>query len=352
MFSNFSTPEKLSLANTPTPFHRLVNTSNSLQNCNVWLKRDDFTGGVTSGNKIRKLEFLLQDALLNSCDTIITSGGLQSNHCRATAALCAQLGLNCHLILRVDQGGRTEDGKVKLDEGNALLSHLCGAEISAYSPSYYQNNLNEIFLSYSQHYENKGGKAYCIPTGGSNALGLWGYIECAVEILNQCRDNEIEPDAIVCASGSGGTQGGLSLGCYLAGSSVPVHGMAVCDSVDYFESKIRADVHEWQTCFDNKVKPSIDLKNSVPLFTNDKYIGPGYAKGYADMYATVAWLARNEGVILDPVYTGKAFHGMMEEIKTGSLSNCKNIVFVHTGGIFGLFPKAQHFNIEPISSEY
>lgn len=335
-------PPKLSLAETPTAFRPLDRISKALGGPRIWLKSDDLTGTLVSGNKVRKLEYLLADAMAQGCDTIITCGGLQSNHCRATAALCARLGLKCHLVLRgsVDMvesdiphtvSGLQQQGS----DGNLLLDMLCGAQISVYSPVFYARHQEEIFVRWQQEYSAKGAKAYAIPTGGSNALGLWGYVDASKELVADFRAHDIAPKVVVCATGSGGTQGGLTLGMHLLAVDCQVIGMAVCDSEGYFYEKIVDDVSQWQTQF---APEHSGLAQTLAVTTNANYIDPGYAIAYPEVFASIAWLAREEGVVLDPVYTGKAFYGMCEEIKRGVFSGVSDLVFVHTGGIFGVFP--------------
>lgn len=343
-------PKKLSLAVLPTEFRLLERVSKALGGPNIWIKSDDQTGSVLSGNKVRKLEYLLADAIAQGCDTILTCGGLQSNHCRATAAAAARLGLKCHLLLRGDQARTTTELKqLQPDvfpqgyEGNLLLDTLCGAEVSVFSAGYYAKHLENEFARLSRDYAEQGYKCYAIPTGGSNGTGLWGYVDALEEIRNDCGSHNIVPDAIVCASGSGGTQGGLTLGAHLFEWDVQVYGMAVCDSEAYFNNKVREDIDEWQRLFPSSSVSSPDLTSEVTTNTIDAYIGPGYAKGYPELFDCIQWLAKNEGVVLDPVYTGKAFYGVVQEIKSGRFQGMSNIVFVHTGGIYGVFPYRDAF---------
>lgn len=344
-------PKKLSLANLPTPFRPLDRISERFGGPRIWIKQDDFTGSVSSGNKIRKLEYLLAEALELGCDTVVTCGGLQSNHCRATAALCAQLGLRCHLILRGPKSlGKSEscfsvedackELGVEGSEGNLLLDQLCGAEISVYAPMYYAKYLDTLFEDASQSYQNQKKKAYCIPVGGSNETGLWGYIVAAEELQNDFTANEIDPAAVICASGSGGTQGGLTLGFHLLDSALKVHSIAVCDSAEYFKNKIIEDVDAWEHKY---LQQETELSQALDINTFEGYIGPGYAQGYPELFECLKILAREEGVVLDPVYTGKAFYGLCKEIEKGTFVDAEDVVFVHTGGIYGLFPFKNDF---------
>ncbi|MFL0799860.1 MAG: D-cysteine desulfhydrase family protein [Agarilytica sp.] len=345
-----SSPPKLYLARTPTPLRPLDRISEALAGPRIWLKCDDLTGSTVSGNKIRKLEFLMADALSLGCDTVITCGGLQSNHCRATAVVAAQLGLKCHLVLRGPGGLVEREERYRVDEvissgreGNLLLDSLCGADISVFSPRYYGAQLDSIFDEISAEYRVRGQHSYAIPTGGSNGMGLWGYIEAARELQADFQTQGIVPRAVICASGSGGTQGGLTLGFHMLGLECSVLGMAVCDSAQYFDAKVREDVDQWQSAF---MPDQPGLSSQLSIQTNDAYIGPGYSIGYPKLFESIRWLAKTEGVILDPVYTGKAFYGLVEEIKKGSFANVSDVVFVHTGGIFGVFPYKDEFHFD------
>lgn len=326
-------PPKISLAQLPTPLRTLGRLNSGGSGPRVWVKQDDLTGCSWTGNKIRKLEFVLADALAKGCNTVITCGGVQSNHCRATALAAARLGMKAHLLLR---GERPEE----LD-GNLLLDGLSGARISFYSEREYLQGVEGIANAWISEYADDGIKAYFIPTGASNCVGLWGYISAAKEMYDDFEAAGFRPDAIIVASGSGGTQGGLTLGMQLLGTGIPVYGMAVCDSSSYFEQKIRQDVADWyqRWCLGDSSMPSLEtLVQGLTINTIDKYIGPGYALGYPEVYDSIQKLASLEGIVLDPVYTGKAFYGMMEEASKGVFRDMDNIVFVHTGGIFGLFP--------------
>ena len=335
MFPPF--PPKIDLANTPTPFRLLSNLTRELNGPRIWLKSDDHTGSVLSGNKVRKLEFLLSEAMDIQAGVVITCGGIQSNHCRATAMACAQLGLKCHLILRT--GDNTDDDRVV--DGNWFLDALCNAEITLVDKKEYAKSLEWIFANMAKSYLEKGIIPYCIPTGGSNETGLWGYLSTAMELSTDFKTHGISPQTIVCASGSGGTQGGLTLGMHLLESKTQVYGFAVCDDAAYFKRKIIKDVKGWRERY--YIDDDFD-QSQLNIHTIDTYIGPGYSKGYGEVYGCIKKVAQLEGVVLDPVYTGKAFHGMLCEIKNGIFKNHTDIVFVHTGGIFGLFPQRHQFD--------
>lgn len=324
-------PAKLNLAQTPTPFHPLDRLSEALcSETRIWIKRDDLTGCLTTGNKVRKLEFLLAEALASDCDTLITSGGTQSNHCRAVAILGAQLGLKVHLLLRADSE--------PLPIGNLLLDQLAGATITHYSKEAFRQ-LDKLFRDSEEQYRLQGRTPFSIPTGGSSSTGVWGYIAAAEELKRDFDRENISPGAIVHATGSGGTQAGLIAGTRLHEVNIPVISYAVCDNKAYFSRKVRSDLEQWK----KKYQVEIDL-TTLNINTNDQYIGPGYGIATDDVFDTIKQLAALEGIVLDPVYSGKAFYGLIEDIKSGLYKNCSDIVFVHTGGIFGLL--AQNENIK------
>lgn len=331
-------PHRLHLAQTPTPLQPLDRLSEELGGPRIWVKRDDLTGCAISGNKVRKLEFVLAQALEQGADTLITCGGIQSNHCRATAILGAQLGLKVHLILRGNK-------PIEKSLGNLFLDQLSGAEISYYPVSEYQN-LSELFQQWEQHYRELGNSPFSIPTGASSGTGAWGYIACAQELAEDFLQHNISPSLIACATGSGGTQAGLTLGAELFKLAAPVLGIAVCDDEAYFQKKVREDMRAWHSEYQHLLdqgkfgldKSGINKLNidKLNIHVNDQHIGPGYSKATPEIFNTIKHLAQTEGLILDPVYSGKAFHGLLEEIKSGQYSNAQDIVFIHTGGLFGL----------------
>lgn len=337
--SNIQYPDRLDFALSPTPLQYLSNLSKELDGPRLWVKRDDLTGSHLSGNKVRKLEFLFAQARALGADTIITCGGVQSNHCRATALLAVQAGFKCHLLLRGDEP--------ELNDGNLLLDRLAGATISFYPSHSFESRLGEYFSHWQQHYFDLGRKAYAIPTGGSNATGLWGYLRCAEELTVQCAAAGFSANHWVTATGSGGTQAGLTLGAAILSPATCVTGMAVCDDSAYFARKVGADIVAWAEEFAElslqNTQSLPEPLNALPVTTNDRYIGPGYALAGPEIYQTIKRVAATEGLLLDPVYTAKAFHGMLAEIDSGAWANADDIVFVHTGGVFGLFPHKQHF---------
>jgi len=322
-------PPRIPLANLPTPFRLLKRWHQEKGGPRIWVKQDDCTGSAQTGNKLRKLEYVVAEALDKGCDTLITCGGVQSNHCRATAIVGAQLGLKVHLLLR----GAPEPES----DGNLLLDLLAGAEISVYDNDRYLRESEALFAHWCDHYRQQGRKPFVIPTGASDEIGLWGYLTAAEELLQDFAREGISPGALVSATGSGGTQAGLTLGMQLLDSRIPVYGIAVCDSEHYFNNKVREDVARWAARWGEHF--DADSIEKLRVNTLGDYIGPGYAQGYPELYECIRLLARIEGLILDPVYTGKAFYGMLKEIEQGRFQHLDDIVFVHTGGIFGLFPQ-------------
>lgn len=321
--------KKLNLANLPTPVYRLERISEEW-GVDLWIKRDDYTGAETSGNKIRKLEYTIAKALSEKAEVVITCGGIQSNHCRATAAVAAKVGIKSHLVLRID-----EEPPV---EGNYLLDKILGAEITFISRKDYSNRRGEIMAEIAKEYEAKGIKAYVIPEGASDGTGNFGYIEAVQEIVAQEKELGVNFDAIVCAVGSGGTYSGLFLGAKIYAPDKKVYGFNVCDDEEYFLNVCESIASDTVKALGSDIEVKREEMNII-----DGYKGLGYAISKDEELLFITELARKEGVILDPVYTGKAFYGLYHELKKGRFSEHKHILFVHTGGLFGVFPKQEQF---------
>ncbi|MDA1372157.1 MAG: D-cysteine desulfhydrase family protein [Proteobacteria bacterium] len=325
-------PNRLHLARLPTPITRLQRFPLTGSATQIWIKRDELTGTEVSGNKIRKLEFSLAEAQEQGCDTVITCGGLQSNHCRSTAILCTRLGLQVHLVLRGE--------KPEQPEGNLLMDYLSGAEITYVSQHDWHGH-EELVKDLQQDYATAGSKAFYIPIGASDEIGLWGYIAACEELKQDFQSLDMTPDYIVTATGSGGTQGGLIVGIRVFEIPTKVLAFNVCDDAAYFDQKIRRDVTLWQ----QRYKTDFDVKK-LAITTVEGYMGAGYGTASEAVFASIALLARTDGLFLDPVYTGKAFHGMVSEIQKGddgALPGARNVLFIHTGGLFGVFPQQQNF---------
>lgn len=329
--SEIAYPERIRLARLPTPLVHLERTSERL-GIEVYLKRDDLSGIELSGNKIRKLEFLFADARTQGADTVITCGGAQSNHCRATALAAARLGLRSVLLLR------TEDpANPPTTTGNILLDRLAGAEIVWVSRDEYARR-GEIFEREAARLRDQGYKPYVIPEGGSNAVGSWGYVGATEELAHDLAALPRKPTTIVYATGSGGTGAGLVLGAKLlglAGKGIRIAGINVCDDRDYFVSTIHRICTELDARYGTLAQVDRDAIEII-----DGYVGRGYAKSQPAELELLRDFARREGVILDPVYTGKAFYGMCRELERDPGRFGERVVFLHTGGIYGLFPIA------------
>ena len=317
-------PGRVRLARLPTPLERMERLSDYC-GAEIWIKRDDLTDTAASGNKIRKLEFSIARALEENADVLVTFGGIQSNHCRATAIMASRLGLGAHLVLR----GKKPD----LPDGNLLLDRLVGAEIS-YLPAEEYNRTDRVAADITAQYAAKGLKTYVIPVGASDEVGLWGYIECAKELQRDFAHHDIQPTAIVSATGSGGTLGGLILGKAIHHLDPDIIAFNVCDSRAWFLDKIARDFHAFGQRYGEDLS-----RYDLPVNIIDGYVGPGYGRATEQVFDTIGLLARLEGTILDPVYTGKAFDAMLTEIAEGRLDKKGPLVFIHTGGIYGLFPQ-------------
>jgi D-cysteine desulfhydrase len=301
----------------------------------IYFKRDDFTGSELSGNKVRKLEFLMADAKAKGADTVLTCGGAQSNHCRATALAAVKAGLSSLLLLRTD-----DPAHPPAISGNILLDGLAGSTIVWITPDEYRAR-DEIFGREDRRLRNEGQHPYIIPEGGSTALGAWGYIAAMQELvadLKRLDGGAIKPTTVICATGSGGTTAGLALGARFCDADIQVAGVNVCDDRDYFVDIIDAICREFHSTW------LPDESADVPAYEIvDGYVGRGYALSRPEELVAIRDLVRLEGVVLDPVYTGKAYVGMLAELARDRKRFGDRIVFIHTGGLFGLFPIAEQF---------
>src|SRR4051812_41861551 len=300
---NPNEPRRIELANLPTPVAELKNLANDLGVPRVLMKRDDLTGLETSGNKVRKLEYAVADALAGQADTLVTHGGFQSNHCRATAAVAARLGLRCRLILRAPDNPP--------NDGNLFLDKLLGADISLHSPADYAARKDELIVSAMAAERSAGRRPYFFPVGASVPLGCWGYIRCFHETIGQFkRETPIDLFAPVSSSG---TIAGLILGRALfPAERVRVFGIPVSDSIKFFRQDVRKLIDETIAAF------GLDLTaDQTPIELLDGSIGEGYAIPTPAAIETIRLVARTEGVLLDPTYTGKAMAGFLDFVKAG-----------------------------------
>lgn len=310
---------RLHLAQLPTPLHHLPNIS-ALVGKNVYVKRDDLTGVGLGGNKVRKLEFLLADALDRGCDTILTTGGAQSNHAMLTAACCGRMGLNSILVLK--KRGIWEK------KGNQLLNDILGADVRFVDTDSYDDVYAEM-KRISAELRAKGHNPYCVPVGGSVPLGSLGYALCVQEAKEQATALGLAFDDIVCCTGSGGTMAGMVLGTMLYAPATRVTGIVV-DPEDF--APIVADlVNGAQELLQCSARISPEDVNLYACY------GTGYAIPSAAGVAALRLMAQQEGLILDPVYTGKTFAGFLELCEQGYFDESENILFLHSGGAGGLF---------------
>lgn len=312
---------RIKLANLPTKIERLNRLSEQLGK-NIYIKRDDQTGMEFSGNKIRKLEYCLAEALDKNCDYLITCGSIQSNHCRATAAAAAKLGLGVYLVLKGDENTPVE--------GNLFFDKMLGAEIKFVTGEEYKNKRAEIMESIKDELEKKGYKPYIIPEGASNGVGSLGYVNAMEEILEQEKEMGIKFDAIAVTVGSGGTYSGLYYGNRINNNSAVVYGFNITETKEHFQRVVIKLLEEISQYTGRKIDVAMDDIDII-----DGYVGRGYALSRPEEIEFLSYLAKLEGLILDPVYTGKAMYGLVEEIKKGTFDKHENILFVHTGGIFG-----------------
>ncbi|KAK7461192.1 hypothetical protein BaRGS_00038780 [Batillaria attramentaria] len=291
----------------------------------VSIKRDDMTGSTLSGNKVRKLEFLMADALKRGCRHVITCGSIQSNHCRAVAVCARQLGLTPHLFLRTD----ATDAEGAGCEGNVLMDRLCGSHIYLVpKQSPYLTHLKPRIEKLAQEIKASTGEdSYLVPVGGSTRVGLFGYITVFEEMQQQ---GVLESfDDVVFACGSGGTASGLSIGNYLTGSKLKVHAIAVSDNAEYFHNHCNETLQEAGLGH---------LRSEDILHVVEGHKGKGYGISTDDELDFIYQVACNSGVMLDPTYSGKGALGMVRELrKNPATFSGKRILFLHTGGVYGLF---------------
>lgn len=315
---------RVSLARLPTPIDRLPRLSAHLGGPQIYVKRDDLTDLGLGGNKLRKLEFLLGEALAQGADIVLTVGALQSNHARQTAAACARLGLDCELILR---SGR-HASEAYLQNGNLLLDRLFGADIHLLQAS---ESREDFMTARAAALREAGRKPYCIPVGGSCGLGNLGYVACADEILSQSSASHVQFAAVVVATGSGGTQGGLVAGMKLL-DGMPVMGIAVEGTRAEQEA---LTIRQAEETLHHLGREDVGVAEAVCVF--DEFVGPGYARPTDAMREALSLAARCEGLVLDPVYTGKAFAGLIALARSSRYDREQALLFLHTGGTPGLF---------------
>jgi L-cysteate sulfo-lyase len=304
-----------SIAHLPTPLEPLPRLSAALGGPELWIKRDDQTGLATGGNKTRKLEFLVADALARGADTLITAGAAQSNHARQTAAAAAKSGLACRLVLRGEEPLQVG--------GNLLLDRLLGAEVvwAGDSP------LPETMEAVAEELEAAGRHPYVVPYGGSNPTGASGYVAAMEELVAQCAERDLHFDHIVLASSSGGTQAGLAVGARALGYAGRILGI----SVDLQANALRRTLADLATATADYLGLAFTFAPE-DLAVNDDYLGGGYGVVGDLERGAIQTAARTEGILLDPVYTGRAFGGLLDLIRRGVFRPDERVLFWHTGG--------------------
>jgi len=316
---------KVNLCHQPTPLEEMPRLTEALAGPRLFVKRDDCTGLASGGNKTRKLEFLIADALSLGADTLVTYGAVQSNHVRQTAAAACKIGLNCHVILerRVLHKGRRYE-----ETSNILLNYMFGATIEFREAGL---DITAEALALTNSLKSQGKNPYFIPGGGSNEIGSLGYVSCAQELLLQIKNQRLNVQSVIVATGSFGTQAGLTAGFSALGYDIPIIGISVR--------------RKREEQIDNVYKLSLEtskLLGTKPIKRNqvlvyDNYIGEGYAIPNKGTMDAIEILAKKEGILLDPVYTGKAMAGLIDLIDTEVINATGDVVFIHTGGSVALF---------------
>ena len=354
-----TTPEsslpRLHLVHGPTPVIHLP-ALDEIVGAEVWIKRDDATSGAESGNKIRKLEFLLADAKKRGARVVVTCGGLQSNHARATALTCAQVGLRSILLLRVADPDKARAAPLAL-EGNVLLDRLAGADIRFVSPAEYRHRAG-LLEQVRAESDDRGLPAYMIPEGGSNGLGSLGYVEAMREVRGQMDlglAGEGLFDVVAHACGSGGTAAGVGLGAALFGVARETWAFAVCDDRAYFTGAIARIAVESRGYMPSLPELAFVEAGSgrsgrrhesggngtARIVVDDRAKGPAYASMNEEQKRFLVRVARATGLVLDPVYTGKALFGLAQAVQRGEIASDARVLFLHTGGLPGLLAQGE-----------
>tara|TARA_R110002096_G_scaffold358762_2_gene551851 strand:+ start:797 stop:1795 length:999 start_codon:yes stop_codon:yes gene_type:complete len=325
---------RANLAHLPTPLEFLPGLSKHLGGPGIYVKRDDCTGLATGGNKTRKLEFSMGEALAQGADTIITVGAVQSNHVRQTAAAACKLGLACEVMLEHRVQNPTETYR---SSGNILLDRIFGANLREYPGGTDFDAEKDVV---ADEVRARGGKSYYVPGGASNAVGALGYVQCGIELLQQLDEQDLAVDHIVTATGSAGTHAGLAVGLRGSGSDLPILGIGVNAPQNVQEERVYKLALETA---DLLSVPGCVSREDIVADCN--YIGPGYGEPTDGMNEAILMLARQEGLLFDPVYSGKALAGMIDYIREGRFKQGQSIIFLHTGGSAGLFAYADTLSL-------
>lgn len=317
---------RLRITHAPTPLEPMPRLTQLLGGPNLWVKRDDCTGLATGGNKTRKLEYLMAEALAQQADVVLTQGATQSNHARQTAAIAAKLGLACEILLEDRTGIAAADYR---ESGNVLLDRLFGATLHHYPGG---TDMEAALAARADELRAQGRRPYAIPGGGSNPIGALGYVTCALELVDQANNLGLDIDCLVHATGSAGTQAGLVAGLEGCRSRIPVLGIGVRAPRAPQEEKVFALA---QRTAELLGVPGAVARESV--VANCDYVGAGYGLPTDGMLEALTLTARSEGLLLDPVYSGKGMAGLIDLVRKGHFRKGQNVVFLHTGGAVGLF---------------
>ena len=322
---------RVSLCHQPTALEFMPRVTAALGGPKLWVKRDDCTGLATGGNKTRKLEFLIAAAIDSGADMVVTQGAVQSNHVRQTAAAACKFGLDCHALLERRVPDRADSYE---QTGNVLFDNLFGATIE-YRPAGLDMNAEGIAVT--QQLSASGRKAYFIPGGGSNEIGALGYVSCATEIIQQSADQGLDLGWIVMATGSAGTQAGLVAGIHALGANVPVMGVSVRQPHDIQVKNVHGLAARTAATLTDTPLPV------EKIIVDDGYVGAGYGLPTEGTLAAIQLFARQEGLLFDPVYSGKGLDGLINMVKQGFFDEAKDVVFLHTGGSAALFAYETQF---------
>ncbi len=316
---------RVHLAHLPTPLEYMPRLSEALGGPEIWIKRDDCTGLSTGGNKTRKLEFLMAEAQAQGADMVMTQGATQSNHARQTSAAAAKLGMDCHILLEDRTGYNYDNYK---HNGNVLLDHLHGATMEHRGPDL---DMHAEMEAVADKFRAEGRNVYVIPGGGSNATGALGYVNCALEMLNQFVTTGLNVDHIVHATGSAGTQAGLITGLRAMNANIPLLGIGVRAP----KAKQEENVYNLAVKTAEKLGcPGVVAREDV--VANTDYVGPGYGMPAEDTLEAIDIFAKHEAILLDPVYSAKGGAGLIDLIRKGHFKKGEKVVFLHTGGAIGL----------------
>lgn len=333
---HFSRFPRVAIAHLPTPLEPMDRLSDALGGPRLWIKRDDCTGLSTGGNKTRKLEFLMAEAAEQGADMVITQGATQSNHARQTAAFAARMGMSCHILLEDRTGSNDPNYN---ENGNVFLDFLHGATAEKRPGS--GLDMNAEMETVADRFRAEGRNVYTIPGGGSNATGALGYANAAMELVTQANAMGLQIDRIIHATGSAGTQAGLITGLKAINANIPLLGIGVRAP----RAKQEENVFNLAVKTADKLGcPGVVQREDV--VANTDYVGEGYGIPTPECLEAIEMFARYEGLLLDPVYSGKGAAGLIDMIRKGQFDPSENIVFLHTGGGVGLFGYTAAFNYD------